>query len=53
VKGKALLVLDSHDFHVFLPLVELASQKNVTILKLPAHASHVLQPFDRVIFKGL
>jgi hypothetical protein len=53
VKEKALLILDGHGSHLSLALAKLASEKNVTILKLPAHASHVLQPLDRVIFKGL
>jgi len=36
-----------------LALVELASEKIVTILKLSAHASHVLESLVRVISKGM
>ena len=53
VKEKALLILDGHGSHLSLALAKLASEMNVTILKLPARASHLLQPLDRVIFKGL
>ena len=37
VKEKTLLILDNLGSHLFLVLVELALEKNVTILKLPAH----------------
>ena len=60
VKGKALLILDGHGTHALaklaklsLALAKLANENNVTILKLPPHASHMLQPLDKVVFKGM
>jgi len=53
VKEKALLIIDGHGSLLFLALVELVSKKNITIHKLPASASHIPQPLERVIFKRL
>ena len=46
VKGKALLILDGHGTHALaklaklsLALEKLANENNVTMLKLPPHAS--------------
>lgn len=48
-----LLIYDGHSTHVTINLIELASRNNVTILKLPPHTSHVLQPLDISVFKPL
>ncbi|KAH1016019.1 hypothetical protein HUJ04_007306 [Dendroctonus ponderosae] len=48
-----LLILDGHSTHLTIRLIEIASQENVTILKLPPHTSYVLQPLDLSVFKPL
>lgn len=47
----ALLIFDGHASHVTYDLAVLASDHNVTILKLPPHSTHLLQPLDVAVFK--
>ncbi|XP_063634481.1 jerky protein homolog-like [Cydia splendana] len=47
-----LLIYDGHNSHVNLNVVELALKNNITILKLPPHTSHLLQPLDVAVFKS-
>ncbi|KAJ8935808.1 hypothetical protein NQ318_023362 [Aromia moschata] len=42
---------DGHSTHISLALIERAIQENITILKLPPHTSHLLQPLDLAVFK--
>lgn len=46
-----LLIFDGHSTHVTLKLIEEALKENITILKLPPHTSHMLQPMDLSVFK--
>jgi len=48
-----VLILDGHDSHNFVELIELAIANNIEIVELPAHSSHWLQPCDRTVFKPL
>lgn len=48
-----LLIYDGRSTHLSLKLIETACQSNVTILKLPPHTSHLLQPLDLSVFKPL
>lgn len=48
-----LLVYDGHSTHVTDIVVSLAKRENITILKLPPHTSHLLQPLDLSVFKSL
>ena len=48
-----LLVLDGHDSHNFLELIDLAVENNIHIVEMPAHTSNWLQPCDRSLFKPL
>ncbi|KAI4455723.1 hypothetical protein MML48_9g00008282 [Holotrichia oblita] len=41
-----LLIYDGHATHINLQLIELAQSNNVTIILLPPHSSHLLQPLD-------
>ena len=51
---KVLLVLDEHSTHVKnLKAIELARKENVTMLCLPPHTTHKIQPLDRTLFKPL
>ncbi|KAF9797182.1 hypothetical protein SFRURICE_001828, partial [Spodoptera frugiperda] len=47
----ALLIYDGHSTHVQLAVIEMAKQNNITIIKLPPHTSHLLQPLDLSVFK--
>lgn len=48
-----LLIYDGHSTHVQLSVIQIAKQHNITIIKLPAHSSHLLQPLDLSVFKPL
>lgn len=48
-----LLIYDGHVSHISIELVELAMANDVVILKLPPHTSHILQPLDVAVFRGL
>jgi len=48
-----LLIYDGHLSHVDLSLMEMAVKNNVTILLLPPHSSHLLQPMDLAVFKSV
>ncbi|XP_068083401.1 uncharacterized protein [Anabrus simplex] len=48
-----LLIYDGHKSHVDNRLVEAAVEASVTILKLPPHTSHLLQPLDLCVFRSL
>lgn len=47
-----LLLYDGHVSHVDDKVIELAVKHNITILKLPPHTSHLLQPLDLAVFKS-
>lgn len=48
-----LLIYDGHSSHVDDRLIRIARDNGVTILKLPPHSSHILQPLDLTVFKSL
>ncbi|XP_068217851.1 uncharacterized protein [Palaemon carinicauda] len=48
-----LLILDGHISHTSIATVELAKKENISILKLPAHCTDVLQPLDVTCFAPL
>jgi len=45
-----ILIVDGHDSHNFIELIDVAVENNVHIIELPAHTSHWLQPCDRTVF---
>nr|CAH7754791.1 unnamed protein product [Callosobruchus chinensis] len=51
-KRPVLVIYDGHSTHVSLDLVEYAMDQGITILKLPAHTSDILQPLDVCVFKS-
>lgn len=54
IKERPLLVLlDGHLTHLDKHTIELAIKENVTLLKLPAHSTDLLQPLDRGCFGPL
>ena len=46
-----VLIVDGHDSHNFVELVEIAMANKIEIVELPAHTSNWLQPCDRTVFK--
>lgn len=46
-----LLIYDGHANHVGLNIIKEARKANITILKVPAHTSHILQPLDLAVMK--
>ncbi|KAJ8865790.1 hypothetical protein PR048_033312 [Dryococelus australis] len=44
-----LLILDNHISHCSLSAVELCRKNNIVLLALPPHASHMLQPVDKLL----
>lgn len=53
VERPILLIYDGHLSHVGLNLIKCAIDAQVTIIKLPPHTSHILQPLDVSVFKGV
>ena len=52
-KRPQLLIVDSHCSHEPLELLELAQKERITMLSLPSHCTHYLQPWDRSMFAPL
>ncbi|XP_068217852.1 uncharacterized protein [Palaemon carinicauda] len=48
-----LLILDGHTSHTSIATVELAKKENISILKIPAHCTDLLQPLDVTCFAPL
>ena len=48
-----LLILDGHLTHLSLDVILKAREEKITILKLPAHTTHLLQPLDVTCFGPL
>lgn len=48
-----LIIYDGHSTHMTISIIELAREQNITILKLPAHTTHLLQPLDLAVFKAV
>lgn len=50
VGNKILLILDNHESHVSYECLELARSSGVTMVTLPPHCSHKLQPLDVSVY---
>lgn len=48
-----LLIMDNHETHVSVAAIKLAKENGISLLTLPPHTSHKLQPLDRTVFKPL
>src|SRR5258708_32188803 len=54
VDGKIILVLDGHATHVkSLAVIDRAISYDITMICLPPHTTHFLQPLDRAFFRPL
>lgn len=52
-ESPCLIIYDGHSTHIQLHLLEKAKDLGVEIIKLPSHASHLLQPLDLSVFKSM
>ena len=45
-----LVLLDNHQSHLSLPVVNFYKENGIVLLTFPPHCSHKLQPLDRTVF---
>ena len=48
-----LLLLDNHEFHISIEVIDYAREHGVVMLSFPPHCSHKLQPLDRTVYGPL
>ncbi|CAF5006493.1 unnamed protein product [Rotaria sp. Silwood1] len=48
-----LLVMDGHNAHMNINIIQLMKQHNIVCLILPPHCTHTLQPIDVVVFNNV
>ncbi|KAJ8949049.1 hypothetical protein NQ314_008300 [Rhamnusium bicolor] len=53
LEGPKLLIFHGHNFHLKIPLIEIACANNIELFCLPAHTSRALQPLDVGVFKSV
>ncbi|XP_052783979.1 uncharacterized protein LOC128219880 [Mya arenaria] len=41
-----VLLMDNHDSHISLPLIQAARANDIVLVGLPSHTTHLLQPLD-------
>jgi len=49
-QSPALLLLDNHESHLSIAVLDYAKTNGVVMLSFPPHCSHRLQPLDRTVF---
>lgn len=49
-ENKVLLILDNHESHITLEVIDFARENGVVLLSFPPHCSHKMQPLDRSVF---
>lgn len=50
---KVVLILDNHESHVSIAVLNYCKENGIILLTLPPHTSHKTQPLDRTVFKSL
>lgn len=48
-----ILLLDNHESHVTIEVLDFASTNGITMISFPPHCSHKLQPLDRTVYGPL
>lgn len=48
--NEVLIILDNHESHISVEGLQLCKDNGITLLTLPPHTSHKLQPLDRTVF---
>ena len=51
--NKVLLLMDNHESHISLSIIDKAKNNGITLLTFPPHCSHKLQPLDRTVYGPL
>lgn len=41
-----ILLMDNHDSHISIPLIEEARANGIVLVGFPGHTTHILQPLD-------
>ena len=49
--NRHLMILDGHNSHVTLEVIDQAREAGLDMITLPSHTSHALQPLDVAVFK--
>ena len=49
-ENPSLLIFDNHESHLSIKALDLAKNNGVTILTMPPHSSHKMQPLDISVF---
>ena len=50
VDNQARLIMDNHEFHSSIDVIEYAKQHGETLLTIHSHCSHKLQPLDVSVY---
>ena len=50
VTKRGVLVMDNHESHISVEVVEMAGEKGLSIVTFPPHRSHRMQPLDVRIY---
>lgn len=50
---KVLVLLDNHESHLSLPVIDFCRDNGIVLLSFPPHCSHKLQPLDRSVYGPL
>lgn len=50
INNPKLLIYDNHESHMSIKVLDVAKENGVTILTLPPHTSHILQPLDKTCY---
>ena len=53
LENKVLLLLDNHESHISIDILDKAKQADITMVTFPPHCSHKLQPLDRSVYGPL
>ncbi|XP_072022943.1 uncharacterized protein [Amphiura filiformis] len=48
--NKVLLILDNHDSHISIEVLDYAKANGIVMVSFPPHCSHKLQPLDRSVY---
>ena len=49
-ENKILVLLDNHETHISLSVIDKAHEKGIVLLTIPPKTSHKLQPLDKTVF---
>lgn len=50
IDKKVLILLDNHESHLYLPVIDFCRKVGIVLLSFPPHCSHKLQPLDRSVY---